>query len=88
MKKKLMVLATAGAVALFLAGVDVSAAAQGRQAGERSGHQVQARDGRGDQAGQGAGEGEYRKGDGRGNGWHRDETGSRAGDRERKLNCK
>ncbi len=87
MKKTLVILTAAGVMALFLSAADVSAT-QGRQAGKRTGQQEQARDGRGNQAGQGDGQGQYRKGSGRGHGWHRDGTGLRAGDRERELNCK
>ncbi len=84
-------LAVIGALALGLGTMD-AVAGQGRQLGARDGQRVQARDGRGREAGrgqragervceagQGAGRGEFRQGDGQGRGWHRDGTAARGG---------
>lgn len=92
MKAKWLVMASIGAVVGGLFSGE-ALAQQGCRGGtgNRTGaqnctgpKQVQARDGSGQQAGnrQGSGQGEYRKGDGQGQGWNRDGTGARSGDRQ------
>ncbi len=83
MSKKIILLAVMMVAGLGLLCIEVSA-----ENSNRAGNKIQARDGRGDQAGQGKGSGQYRKGSGKGRGWHRDGTGRRSGSRVRnRENC-